>query len=71
MMVIALILRAQTEVELVRDHLEKLNLPSGEFATDEGGYSWAIVVPNYEHLRVIEGLRAKLWEIWRKVCEAR
>ena len=64
--------RAQREVELVRDHLGKLGLPSDEFATDEDGYSWAFVVPIYHRLPVdIEDLREKLWEMWGKVCETK
>lgn len=62
--------RAQREVELIQDHLKKLNLASGEFATEENGYSWAIVVPNYQRLPVdIEELRQKLFEIWGEVSE--
>jgi hypothetical protein len=64
--------RVQREVEMVRDHLEKLNLPSGEFATEEDGYSWAIVVPNYQGAPVdIDELRKKLGEIWGEVCKAK
>jgi hypothetical protein len=58
------------EVQLIREHLEKIGLLHNEFGITADGYSWAIVALNYQRLPVnIDELRKKLWEIWSAVAD--
>ncbi len=61
--------RVREEVEYVRSRLKALDLKESAFGiSDEGGYSWALVIDNYQRFDARIELEQALMEGWRRAC---
>ncbi|QDU29460.1 hypothetical protein ETAA8_45700 [Anatilimnocola aggregata] len=61
--------RSQEEVELIKRHLADCKLEVSEFGQSTEGFSWAIVVNNYQRKRISTNrLEKRLWECWQQAC---
>lgn len=61
--------RSQEEVELIKRYLADRKLEVSEFSPSDEGFSWAIVVNNYQKKRIsINRLERRLWECWQQAC---
>ena len=61
--------RSQEEVELIKRYLRDRKLEVSEFSPCQEGYSWAIVVNNYQRKRInINSLERRLGECWQQAC---
>jgi hypothetical protein len=59
--------RSQEQVSYVRERLKALDLREAAFGVDdEDGYSWALVIDNYQRLEVTEELNEAVWESWNR-----
>jgi hypothetical protein len=58
------------EVELVEQYLNTLGFRAAEFAVSSNGYSWAMVVDNYDQRPIdLNTLRTALSECWAKAID--
>jgi hypothetical protein len=61
--------RSQQQVSYLRDRLKALDLyESGFSADDQEGYSWALLINNYQGLEAEAELEAAVWEGWQRAC---
>lgn len=61
--------RCQEQVDLMRQVLAENGLERSEFGVNDGGYSWAFVVFNYEQKPIdIRTLEQQLWECRQQAC---
>ena len=59
--------KCQKQVQLLQDWLIERGLTRSEFAPSDNGYSWAIVVFNYDRQPIYHDVNDKLQECWRQV----
>ncbi len=61
--------RSRREVDLMRRELAKLELTPSGFSVCADGYSWAMIVANYQHLDIdCDQLQNLLSDCWSAAC---